>query len=448
MGNKTANLSQEHWFENKQNLLTKKYFLDELCFYIEQVEKDEIPLMTKNHPSHSLVQSIRNYNSDAVITYAFSSHSLEVIEVMVNYIADVNSLLPRLLKSEEMIGYHLNDNTRLFRGVAYDFLKFLKSIIKYESINYDAVCSEIKSYKRIYEFNPYIDLFFSAFNALSSKTSNFYGYGINEDCFDPNLSEKFNNINQQNVHNEFIDEVNGFINELRIKALSLEFKNAVYQYRFASQKNVRSLWRYIERLLKQYPKLLVSRIDLSYQIENSRKPTAFYMKTRDEVFSAYQQAKKDRQRLFNNMRTNHLFDAVVGYCWRLECAAQKGFHYQCLFFLDGTTVIEDEVFAQYLGEYWRYVITKGKGRYYHCRARYNRLKDFKYAAIGMVERDNPITRDCLKRFIEGYLVTSDAYAKVLTGDEQGRTFGKGGISQPKPKKPKTRGRPRKLVDDF
>ena len=222
----------------------------------------------------------------------------------------------------------------------------------------------IYSYSKIYEFNPYIKLFLNVFNERLTDNYNAFSYivfGVGET---KNIAEKIAKVEQANK--DFIDQVNLLIKELRTKALSLAFRNEVYQYHFASQKNERSLWRYIERLLKQYPKLLVSRIDLSYliKIENNRREMVFYMKNQDEIFSAYQQAKKDRQRLFNNIRTNHLFDSVVGYCWRLECAAQQGFYYQCLFFLDGTTVTEDEVFARHLGEYWNYVITKGKGQYH------------------------------------------------------------------------------------
>lgn len=195
-------------------------------------------------------------------------------------------------------------------------------------------------------------------------------------------------------------------------------------------KNHQSMTNYIDNLFTRYARLLVIRIDLGY-----RKDIDTPFLNEEELYQKYLQAKADREHLFRNMKSNTLFNHMVGYIWRLEYGVDKGFHYHFFFFYDGSAVQQDITIARMIGEYWVNVITQGRGLYYNCNA----YKDqYNYCGIGEINWNDFGLIANLKLAAQ-YLAKPDEYISVFMKDiDIGRTFGRS-IER---EKIETRGRPR------
>lgn len=214
--------------------------------------------------------------------------------------------------------------------------------------------------------------------------------------------------------------LNRCVDQIRQEVKSKSFLAKLNSYQRSSNKNYKELTEYVDALFERHARLLVLRVDLSYSKENSKT-------TQD-------QAKQDRQRLFENARSNKLFGDMVGYIWKLEHGPEKGFHYHMMFFFDGSKVREDITLAKRIGEYWKEVITKGRGLYYNCNA-----VKLTYAScgIGMIEHADAELRAGLCKAVF-YLTKTDLYMKLQT---KGRGMGKGLYPSPKG----ARGRPRAVI---
>lgn len=214
-----------------------------------------------------------------------------------------------------------------------------------------------------------------------------------------------------------MNHLNCFVEALRQEVKSARFQSKLNSYHRSSNKNYKELMKYVEALFERYSRLLVLRVDLSYSKENSNVTLA--------------EAKRDRERLFQNSRSNNLFDAMVGYIWKLERGPEKGFHYHVMFFFDGAIVREDVTLAMRIGQYWMDVITKGRGLYFNCNA--DKRKYIK-CGVGMINYYDETLREGLREAVV-YLAKTDLFMKLQT---EGRGMGKG--LYPSPKDP--RGRPR------
>lgn len=214
-----------------------------------------------------------------------------------------------------------------------------------------------------------------------------------------------------------MNHLNGFVENLRQEVKSARFQSKLNSYHRSSNKNYKELMSYVEALFERYSRLLVLRVDLSYSKENSSVTLA--------------EAKRDRERLFQNSRSNNLFNSMVGYIWKLEHGPEKGFHYHVMFFFDGAKVREDVTLGMRIGQYWMDVITKGRGLYFNCNA--DKRKYIK-CGIGMLNYFDETLREGLREAVV-YLAKTDFFMKLQT---EGRGMGKGLYPSPKD----SRGRPR------
>lgn len=214
--------------------------------------------------------------------------------------------------------------------------------------------------------------------------------------------------------------LNRCVEQIRQEVKSKRFLAKLNSYQRSSNKNYKGLTEYVDALFDHHARLLVLRVDLSYSKENSKTTQA--------------QAKQDRKRLFGNARSNKLFGDMVGHIWKLEHGPEKGFHYHMMFFFDGSKVREDITLAKRIGEYWKEVITKGRGLYYNCNA-----VKLAYAScgIGMIEHADTELRAGLCKAVV-YLTKTDLYMKLQTEE---RGMGKGLY----PDRKDARGRPRAVM---
>ncbi|HEY8159113.1 MAG TPA: inovirus-type Gp2 protein [Methylobacter sp.] len=280
----------------------------------------------------------------------------------------------------------------------------------------------------IHEFNPYVDLFIkSVNNQLAGKVS-FTLIQANGQWLGKKNSPTPLPCKNDQLKKQTVDTLNEFIQGIRHEAASKAFKNRLDNYMRPIRKNYGELKDYIDNLFERYSRLLVLRVDLSYEKDN-------YLMTEVEIEDRFAQAIADREHFFRNTRSNKLFEHMVGYAWKLEYGLKKGFHYHLLFFYDGSKVRQDVPLAQQIGEYWRDIILKGKGNYYNCNAE----KDgYLTLGIGMINHYDVKLRENLQQKAAAYLVKPDIYAKIISKIENRRTFGKG----VKKTKTNTQGRPR------
>lgn len=211
--------------------------------------------------------------------------------------------------------------------------------------------------------------------------------------------------------------LNGCVDQIRQEGTGKEFQSKLNNYQRSSNKNYQELTEYVEALFERYSRLLVLRLDLGYQKQYSKTTQV--------------EAKRDRERLFENARSNKLFGDVVGYIWKLEHGPDKGFHYHVMLFFDGSKVREDITLACLIGKYWVDVVTKGRGLYFNCNASKWR---YRKCGVGMISHADNLLREGLRNAVV-YLTKTDLYMKLQT---VGRGMGKG--NRPLPKG--SRGRPR------
>lgn len=207
-----------------------------------------------------------------------------------------------------------------------------------------------------------------------------------------------------------------FIETLKNLAQTKEFKESVQIYKSPVAKNYKSELDYIDYLFKKHARLLVLRVDLSY-----KKSEASFMSPM-EIDSKHNEAIEDRKHLFNNIPKNGLFEHMVGYIWKLEYSSRKEFHYHMTFFYDGSKVREDLNIAMRIGEYWKNVITKGRGIYHNCNAK---KEEYAKCGIGMINYYDDRLRENLCNEVVNYLVKPDLYANINTRGN--RSFSRGTI---------------------
>ncbi|CAM8819567.1 inovirus-type Gp2 protein [Burkholderia pseudomallei] len=215
-----------------------------------------------------------------------------------------------------------------------------------------------------------------------------------------------------------------------------------------SETNLARLKQYVNALFDAYARIVTVRVDFYHhaaiidpaevsdvvkQAEDaSAKDTAAYRAGNEEEMVGNALARvdikevmRDRDRLFANMRGKpSLFQHMVGHVWRIEYARVGGYHLHCALFFDGSKVQQHEWIAQQICDYWRDVITNGRGYAHNCNR--NRYPDYVLGPTDYYDVDK--RERLLKRL--AYLAKEEqlVYAKPT---EKCKLFGTGRLPQPK-----------------
>ena len=279
----------------------------------------------------------------------------------------------------------------------------------------------IKDHYPIHRLNPYVQLLLTSLrNYILTQR-----HHLNEDWFNV---KQITYRNQTTLHTT-VHELNNVIEQIRLRANSKEFKTMVFNTLRMVKQNEKSLMSYINQLFEHHSKLLVLRIDFGYHKNNQSNRLPI-----EDIEQHYLQACTDFKHLLDNRRSNKLFEHLLGYVWKLEFSAKKGFHFHTLFFFNGANVRQDITLAQRIGDYWKKTITNNNGLYFNCNAQKD---EYKFCGIGMIEYSNTELRTNLEQYVCQYLIKPDYHAK-LNAPFIRRTFGKGEITKVKD----PRGRPR------
>lgn len=198
------------------------------------------------------------------------------------------------------------------------------------------------------------------------------------------------------------------------------FKERVKYRKRSALANYQTCLDYVAELFADTARLLVLRVDLHYDKK----------KVNGEISAA--QARKDLNRLLNNRRHNSLFDAMLGYIWKLESARKRGLHFHLVLFFDGSLAKQHAHLAEEVGKYWEETITKGAGTYHSC---HRDPSQYRRSGIGMIHHTDSEKIATLNVILK-YITKVDQYLRL----KGGRSFGHGVV--PKRGNAKKMGRPR------
>lgn len=202
--------------------------------------------------------------------------------------------------------------------------------------------------------------------------------------------------------------INRWLKVFREESNSLKHKRRLRNFQRAASKNLKGTLSYVDHLFERHSRLLVVRVDLSYQkamIENKTISTDL--------------TRRHRKRLFKQVHAHPLFKHCLGYIWKLEYGRYKGFHYHTCFFFDGSKVRGDIRLARRIGEYWTKEVTGGQGLYFNCNAI---ASTYVQSGLGDIHFSNQEKRNALQRAI-AYLTKVDTVVR-LSLPQGARTFGR------------------------
>lgn len=109
---------------------------------------------------------------------------------------------------------------------------------------------------------------------------------------------------------------------------------------------INSIDDYINRLFMLYSRLMVIRVDFSYNKQHS-----VYNSINRDV------TRKHLERFLNNRRGNSKFNDLVGYIISLEHGNTRGWHYHAILLFNGANVCKDGYYSKEMGEYWMNVVS-------------------------------------------------------------------------------------------
>jgi hypothetical protein len=208
------------------------------------------------------------------------------------------------------------------------------------------------------------------------------------------------------------------------------YKTRFQRRREESKKRSKDYQRYVDAWFAKLAKLIVLRIDLSYRPE--------YWET-----ITLEDLNADYERLENNARHNKIFRGRRGHVAKIEYGLGKGLHMHVIFLFDTEhkQAIRHVYHAQQIGEYWKRVVTKGRGDYWNCNADTAKYQRWGKLGVGSlhVEEDHEKIRN-LKLFVIDYLCKMDQFLRP-TGTKSVQLIRRGNWPEPEPKK---RGAPRKV----
>lgn len=269
--------------------------------------------------------------------------------------------------------------------------------------------AEIREIFPNYELSPLIMLFYSELSKLVAQGVTFEQPNLLCD----NGSDKF--------EAEYFNELVAII---RCIGRSTAFRKLQQKRYTPCKRNFDRLYDFFHALFKRFARILVIRVDFSYRKDITDTITV-------------EMTKKHLETLLNNRRHNRIFQALVGYVWKLEYGPDRRFHYHCFFLFDGSKRQQDINICHLIGKYWEEQITGGKGTFYNCNQQH-----YKNRGIGMISHDDMVMRNNML-IAASYLVKLDLFFKLNLTDGNGEAIRAFGRSTIKLNEGKAKGRRRK-----
>ena len=190
-------------------------------------------------------------------------------------------------------------------------------------------------------------------------------------------------------------ELDGLVEWLRSESKGIDFQRELDTRRRQCQKNLRAAKLRAEKVFKKCSKVLMIRLDLVSGGETFERRGIL------ESVSA-KQAKEELDKFRRYVRETF---PCLGSEVKFEYGCMTGYHFHVVIYLNGHLKQAHVWLAKKMGEYWKNVITQGRGRYRNCNANW-----YLYPAAGMIHRDNHLKRKALERALS-YLAKTDFWVK-------------------------------------
>lgn len=205
--------------------------------------------------------------------------------------------------------------------------------------------------------------------------------------------------------------LNDLCKEIKFLTSQKEYKQQVQNRKDKSKNQYQRSLSLINELFIKHSKVLIMRTDFAFKATS--QVDIEEMKEHMSKFLKYLLTRKGE------------LQDILGYIWKLEFGVQKGYHYHCMFFMDGNKYANDSYYAQKLGELWQH-ITQGHGIYHNCNA-----SKFKYRklAIGCISHDDEQARETLNLVLK-YIAKVDQFLMEKTLIKY-HTFGRSSRKQQK-----------------
>lgn len=185
--------------------------------------------------------------------------------------------------------------------------------------------------------------------------------------------------------------------ELHRRLNTPEFKAEKAKQVKESHRTYRVMCCYIDALFSIYSKLVVVRLDLSYQEKTPMSVERF---------------EKDLHHLYHNTRHNQLFDHLVGHIIKIEFGLSKGLHAHVLLLFNGQKRKGSSHIhlARCIGEYWCKVIAEN-GLYWNVNNNSSVYEAQDLLGVGEIYASDAAKIDNLKQYVVGYLCRRKQFIK-------------------------------------
>lgn len=227
-----------------------------------------------------------------------------------------------------------------------------------------------------------------------------------------------------------VEQANAAVQRMKLEADSSTFRDIVRKQERAAAKNKRSVVCYLNDLFRYgASRILVVRVDLTYP-SNPWSRTSSLTVTDERV-----KGDLEAQLRFVQRQLKYL----IGYVWKIEYGASRGYHIHFLLIFDGHRRREGITLGKIVGDHW-VEVTGGSGTYWNCNAHEAEYRHRGLRGIGLINYDQVEERGNLIN-VGAYLAKMDCYSRFIS-PTIGRTFGKGELKRDE----LTRGRPRAHLD--
>ena len=279
-----------------------------------------------------------------------------------------------------------------------------KSLERY----YDTVSASLAAYSDQYVYSPRVREFYEAARGLGMLSEDFsLGKPLEVDA-----SSKW----------RFADLFNELIAAIRDRCSSTRFKVRLRRHERNALRRVGRALQWEREMFDWRSRHLFLLLCLNY------KPSVRHRIKPEEI-------QRHRQRLLESKRSNALLTGINGYIWKIEDGKCSGLHMHILIAYSIESKADINI-ARRIGEYWRDVITQGKGSYWNSNLGRAIHRDKGHGeGTGQIDRSDVVRRRALQCNIR-YLAKSDQQLKRKCGEKY-RTCG-----MSKPPRKIVAGRPR------
>ncbi|ENU81867.1 hypothetical protein F975_00483 [Acinetobacter sp. ANC 3789] len=174
---------------------------------------------------------------------------------------------------------------------------------------------------------------------------------------------------------------NILVDELSKTFDSLEYRAFQYTRNLKVKRQYKKMLALIKRLLQLFNHILIIRLDLGWN------------KSINPCEISVSQMRANFTKFLGEFRYSKYLPNIVGYLWKLQFSKQKGYHYHCMFFIDGNTFQRHTDYAEIIGQYWK-TMTENKGYFLNC---INDLIKHRRFSIGLIQYGDHNALDILKQ---------------------------------------------------